>query len=79
MTFQPVQAEGRTDGYDPSTERFTLTEVRQAILDQFPTFKNRDIVPLPCHPENIAMGYALKIDDKLMPLGRYIDRDDLLK
>jgi uncharacterized radical SAM superfamily Fe-S cluster-containing enzyme len=79
VTFQPVQGEGRTDWYDPSTDRSTLTEVRQAILDQFPTFEWRDIVPLPCHPENIAMGYALKIDNKLMPLGRYIDRDDLLK
>ncbi len=79
VTFQPVQGEWRTAGYDPATDRSTLTEVRQAILDQFPTFEGRDIVPLPCHPENIAMGYALKVDKKLMPLGRYIDRDDLLK
>ncbi len=79
VTFQPVQGEWRTAWYDPATDRSTLTEVRQAILDQFPTFEGRDIVPLPCHPENIAMGYALKVDNKLMPLGRYIDRDDLLK
>lgn len=79
VTFQPVQAEGRIEWYNPETERLTLTEVRQAILDQFPLFESRDIVPLPCHPENIAMGYALKWDWQMMPLGRYIDRDELLK
>lgn len=79
VTFQPVQAEWRTEGYSLERDRLTLTEVRQSIIDQFPTFEGRDIVPLPCHPENIAMGYALKLGWKLMPLGRYIDRDDLLK
>lgn len=79
VTFQPVQWEWRIDGYNVAHDRLTLTEVRQSILDQFPVFESRDIVPLPCHPENIAMWYALKMDDKLMPLGRYIDRDDLLK
>lgn len=79
VTFQPVQAEGRTEWYDLTRDRLTLTEVREQILEQFPIFESRDIVPLPCHPENIAMGYALKIDNKLMPLGRYIDRDELLR
>lgn len=79
VTFQPVQNEWRNEWYDVSRDRATLTEVRSEILKQFPIFESRDIVPLPCHPENIAMGYALKIDGKLLPLGRYIDRDELLR
>ena len=79
VTFQPVQWEWRVAGYDPTTDRLTLSEVRRSILDQFSLFESRDIVPIPCHPENIAMWYALKMDNKLMPLGRYIDRDELLK
>ncbi len=60
VTFQPVQEAGRTDGFDAGEHRLTLTEVRQRILDQCPWFTPADLVPVPCHPDCLAMAYALK-------------------
>jgi len=78
VTFQPVQVAGRTEQFDPSTDRITLTEVRQGILDQSPLFTPEDIVPVPCNPDALAMGYALKLNGEVFPLTRMIDPDDLL-
>jgi uncharacterized radical SAM superfamily Fe-S cluster-containing enzyme len=60
VTFQPVQAAGRICGYDPARDRLTLTEVRRGILEQTGVFKPDDILPVPCHPDSLAMAYALK-------------------
>jgi len=79
VTFQPVQEAGRVDGYDPAEHRLTLTEVRRRIHEQSPHFTPDDIVPVPCHPEALAMGYALKLDDQVVPLTRYIGRERLLE
>src|SRR5690606_34483629 len=58
VTFQPVQDAGRNVGYDPARDRLTLTEVRRRILDHGPWFTPADLVPVPCHPECLAMAYA---------------------
>src|SRR5256885_3946523 len=50
VTFQPIQAAGRLEGFNPATDRLTLTEVRRKILEQCGTFKPEDIIPVPCHP-----------------------------
>jgi len=34
VTFQPIQAVGRLEHYDPARDRLTLTEVRRRILEQ---------------------------------------------
>lgn len=68
VTFQPIQIAGRTDNFTPHTHRYTLTEVRRSILQQSPYFKPEDILPVPCHPEALAMGYALKIKGEIIPL-----------
>jgi hypothetical protein len=73
VTLQPVQHAGRADGYDPSTDRLTLTEVRRAILEQTSVFRPEDVIPVPCHPDSLAMAYALKIDGKVTPLTGHID------
>jgi len=79
VTIQPIQAAWRTEHFDPAQHRLTLTDVRQGILDQTDVFASEDIIPLPCHPENIAMWYALKYEGKVMPLARYIPKDVLLQ
>ena len=61
VTFQPVQIAGRFDGFDPATDRLTLSEVRRLILQQHPLFKPSDVIPVPCHPDCLAMAYALKM------------------
>jgi 7,8-dihydro-6-hydroxymethylpterin dimethyltransferase len=78
VTFQPVQVAGRTEGFNPETDRYTLTEVRQAIIDQSNLFTAEDIIPVPCNPDALAMGYALKIEDEVIPLTRYLNPQDLL-
>lgn len=78
VTFQPVQHAGRAEGYDPVTDRLTLSEVRRAILTQTDVFRPEDLIPVPCHPDNLAMAYALKVDGKVRPLTGMIDPDVLL-
>ena len=73
VTFQPVQRAGRADGYDPALHRLTLTEVRRRILEQTEVFKPADILPVPCHPDAIAMAYALKTGSGAVPLTGLID------
>lgn len=79
VTFQPVQAAGRLEGYDPARDRLTLSEVRRNILDQSDVFKPEDIIPVPCHPDCLAMGYALKMGGKVTPLTGLMDPRLLLQ
>jgi uncharacterized radical SAM superfamily Fe-S cluster-containing enzyme len=73
VTFQPIQDAGRTDGFDPARDRLTLTEVRRRILEQTSVFRPEDVIPVPCHPDALAMAYALKIDGKVVPLTGLVD------
>jgi uncharacterized radical SAM superfamily Fe-S cluster-containing enzyme len=73
VTFQPIQAAGRTENFDPATDRLTLTEVRRRILEQTRVFRPEDVLPVPCHPDALAMAYALKVDGKVVPLTGLID------
>jgi 7,8-dihydro-6-hydroxymethylpterin dimethyltransferase len=72
VTFQPVQIAGRFE-HDPDKNRLTLTEVRNGILAQSNVFTGNDIIPVPCNPDALAMGYALKINGEVFPLTRYLD------
>ena len=42
VTFQPIQAAGRLEDFDPATDRLTLTEVRRRILEQTSVFQPED-------------------------------------
>ncbi|MBX4196856.1 radical SAM protein [Candidatus Pacearchaeota archaeon] len=79
VTFQPTQRAGRNDNFNPVTERYTLTEVRQAILDQTSIFQPNDIIPVPCNPDSIFMGYALRFNGQVHPLTRYLDPKTLIE
>ncbi|RLQ94478.1 radical SAM protein [Falsibacillus albus] len=79
VTFQPIQAAGRLEDFDPATDRLTLSEVRQMIIDQSDVFNSEDIIPVPCHPDCLAMGYALKTNGKVTPLTGMIDPKVLLE
>jgi 7,8-dihydro-6-hydroxymethylpterin dimethyltransferase len=78
VTFQPTQAAGRTEGFDTAINRITLGEVRQKILSQTDIFAPEDLVPVPCNPDAIMMGYALKLDSEVVPLTRYFSPEDLM-
>ena len=73
VTLQPIQDAGRVAGFDPETDRLTLTEVRRAILEQTNVFRPEDVIPVPCHPDSLAMAYALKLNGSVVPLTSLID------
>ncbi len=79
VTFQPVQDAGRNEGYDPAKDRLTLTEVRRRILEQTSVFQPEDLLPVPCHPDSLAMAYALKLDGQIHPLTRYVEPSVLIE
>jgi uncharacterized radical SAM superfamily Fe-S cluster-containing enzyme len=85
VTLQPVEVAGRTDGIDPARHRITLTEVRRKIAEQAGTltepgdgFRLEDIVPVPCNPDTLAMGYALKLGGRAIPVTRHFGPETLL-
>src|SRR5439155_19200550 len=78
VTFQPIQDAGRLEDFDPATDRLTLTEVRRNILQQTNVFRPEDVIPVPCHPDSLAMAYALKLGGKVTPLTSMIPPDVLL-
>ena len=78
VTFQPIQAAGRLTDYDASRDRLTLSEVRRKILEQTKVFAPDDILPVPCHPDSIAMAYALKLGGAVQPLTSLVPLDVLL-
>lgn len=79
VTLQPTQVAGRFDNFDPERDRLTLTEVRRRIYDQSDVFKPEDIIPVPCHPDSLAMAYALKLGSRVMPLTSWIAPEVLIE
>ena len=60
-------------------QRITLTEIRRHIIDAENPFDDADMIPLPCHPENISIGYALRNKDKILPVSGLLPREELLQ
>lgn len=66
------------ENFDSLTDRITLTEVRRKILEQTNVFNSDDLIPVPCNPDALVMGYALKLGGEVFPLTRYVNPADLL-
>ncbi len=79
VVLQPVQAAGRHENFDPARDRLTLTEVRRKILEQTTLFRPEDVIPVPCHPDSLAMAYALKLNGKVVPLTGMMDPKILIE
>src|SRR4029077_3589023 len=78
VTLQPMHHAGRAEDFDPARDRLTLTEVRRRILEQSTVFRPEDVIPVPCHPDSLAMAYALKIGGRVVPLTGLIDPQILI-
>jgi hypothetical protein len=79
VTLQPVQVAGRLDGYSDATNRLTLSEMRRKVLEQSSVFAAEDLVPVPCHPDSLCMGYAFKDGEgSVVPLTSMVGRDALI-
>jgi len=78
VTFQMVQDCGRNDNYQAS-ERMTLSQARGAIISQSEYFSADDLIPLPCNPQSICIGYGLRQAEGLLALTSLIPREELLR
>jgi uncharacterized radical SAM superfamily Fe-S cluster-containing enzyme len=74
VTFQPIQDAGRNDGFDPKAHRIVLTEVRRRIAEAG-VFALEDLIPLPCNPDQICIGYGLRNGTSVQPITRLLPRE----
>ncbi len=59
IVFQPIQNAGRIEAKD--NFRITLSQIRDIIIqDTNNPFEDADMIPLPCDPHKISVGYATK-------------------
>jgi len=59
VTFQPTEIAGRLQNFNPATDRYTMTEIRSAILNQTNVFTEKDLIPVPCNPDALVMATHL--------------------
>ena len=79
VTFQPVQDAGRNDGFDPRENRIVLSEIRRAVIDQWRVFGEDDLIPLPCNPEAISIGYGMRVGGEVRPLTHLFPQEVLVQ
>jgi len=77
ITFQPVQDAGRNQGFD-KTRRIVLSEIRRRIVEDSGVFGADDMVPLPCNPETISIGYGLRNGHSVLPVTSLIPREEFV-
>ena len=78
VTFQPVQDAGRNLGFDKNRDRMLLTDIRSAIIEQSDVFGPDDMIPLPCNPDAISIGYGLRQGRAVTPITRLLPKEELL-
>ena len=78
VNFQPIQDAGRNDGFDPKTNRIVLSEIRRRIVEDSGVFADGDMIPLPCNPASISIGYGVRDGEKVIPLTSLVPREALL-
>jgi len=74
VTFQPIQDAGRNDGFDPKAHRMVLTQIRREIA-KAGVFAIEDLIPLPCNPDQICIGYGLRDGAQVAPITAMLPRE----
>jgi uncharacterized radical SAM superfamily Fe-S cluster-containing enzyme len=77
VVFQPVQDAGRNEGFDPAVHRSTLSGLRRRIAAGG-VFSASDLVPLPCNPDQICIGYGIRSGSQVVPVTQFMGREDIL-
>jgi uncharacterized radical SAM superfamily Fe-S cluster-containing enzyme len=77
VTFQPVQDAGRNDGFDSKRDRIMLSDVRRRVVEAG-IFGDADMVPLPCNPEAISIGYGLRNGRTVVPVTAMVPREEFV-
>ena len=77
VTFQPVQDAGRNEHFDPNENRVLLTQIRREV-GKSGVFETEDMIPLPCNPDQISIGYGLRQGTDVTPLTRLLPKELIL-
>lgn len=78
VTFQGVQDTGRNEGFDPKRNRVLLSEIRRRVVDDSGVFGEADMIPLPCNPTAISIGYGLRNGATVIPVTSMIPKEQLI-
>ena len=74
VTFQPIQDAGRNENFVSKDHRIVLTEIRRRIADSG-VFALEDLIPLPCNPDQICIGYGLRNGMEVAPVTSLFPRE----
>ena len=77
VTFQPVQDAGRNEHFDANENRILLTQIRREV-GKSGVFETGDMIPLPCNPDQISIGYGLRQGKDVTPLTRLLPKELIL-
>lgn len=77
VTIQPVQDAGRNEGFDPASHRLLLTQIRREVAKSG-VFAEKDMIPLPCNPDQICIGYGLRDGAAVTPITSLLPREAIL-
>lgn len=78
VTFQPVQDAGRNEGFDAKSNRMLLSQIRREVV-RAGVFDAEDMIPLPCNPDQICIGYGLRAGRSVTPITSLLPRELILK
>lgn len=78
VTFQPVQDAGRNQGFDAKANRMLLTQIRREVV-KAGVFGAEDMIPLPCNPDQICIGYGLRSGRSVTPVTALLPRELILQ
>ena len=79
VTFQPLQDTGRNEGFDPKKNRVLLSEIRRRIVDESGIFGEADMIPLPCNPTSISIGYGIRSGKTVVPVTAMIPKSEIIR
>lgn len=77
VTLQPVQDAGRNDDFNAERDRMMLSQVRRGVIESG-IFGDADMVPLPCNPEAISIGYGLRNGRNVIPVTSMVPREEFI-
>ena len=77
ITLQPVQDAGRNENFNKERDRIMLSEIRRRVVETG-VFGDDDMIPLPCNPESISIGYGVRNGDSVLPVTSMVPREQLV-
>jgi len=78
VTFQPAQDAGRNEGFDGKANRMLLTQIRREVA-RAGVFELEDMIPLPCNPDQICIGFGLRDGASVTPITSLLPRELILQ